>query len=114
MHSWYSLEEFVSLRYHVDWFGGQYRTDETEARVRDFYGVTGTPNLIFGGGEIRFSGASEAAATGVPYRQAFESLQGWSPFAMEIRNFDPAAGTFEVFIEVVSDPGALGTADSGH
>lgn len=113
MHGWYGPSEFLSVRYYSNMIATIWNTPDTDSRVKTFYDWDrpgfGLPAVVMDGlvgTQYEWIGASTYMATGIPFRNAFETLQGMSPYKMSVTNFNPAGGTVDVKLDIVSNPGS--------
>jgi hypothetical protein len=101
MHQWYDSTEFLSIRLPCQ--GDPWETADSSSRVNDYYAI-GPPWTMMQG-ILSFNPFFQDLADGELLRAAYLSLKGPSPFKLEVTDFDPAAGSVDLRLEVVDDPG---------
>ncbi len=98
----YDHSEFVNLRYYL----GTHGCAASSERV-SFYGMSGTPNLMFNGTH-QIVGASVADAEGEQYMDVIRSRYfDPAPVRITIDSFDPAGGGVSATVTMYSNEFAL-------
>ncbi len=91
MHSQFDHTEFLSARFYNSSSGGEYATEETDARAV-FYDVTAFPTVVFNGTKSIVGGGAnvENGSSYLPIVSG--NVFGASPIKVEIQAFDAATG----------------------